>query len=183
MWSTLREEFPEGVDVKAKAGLKRNNKESGKSRRPSARPKLPEVFQDHIKAHQRDDSTPQKDVPILPRPPLHERNRVPTQPQRIRGASQPPLRPFQDVPLRGEVGEDGLALGEVGVEGLGGGGEKVVFGEGGVGARVVAIGGGLLLLLLGRVGGVGGRGRDPGGIGSVASALLHGGRGGRGGGY
>jgi hypothetical protein len=34
-----------------------------------------------------------------------------------------------------------LALGEVGVEGLGGGGEKVVFGEGGVGARVVAIGG------------------------------------------
>lgn len=116
-----------------------NNKVATKTRRKEDHTPSPEVSEDEVEAHQGDHPTPEKEVPVLARPPLDKRNRVPAQPQRVGRASQPPLGPFQDIPLGREVGEDGLTLGEVGVEGLRGRREKVVLGEGGVGPRVVAV--------------------------------------------
>ena len=67
---------------------------------------------------------------ILPRPPLHPPNRIPTDPQRIGNVVHAPLRPLEHIPLLTEIGQNGSPAIEKLVDLGVGVGEEGLFSEG-----------------------------------------------------
>ena len=78
------------------------------------------------KPHKHHHAHPENPL-ILPRPPLHHPDRIPTDPQCVRNAVQPFLCPLEDLSLLTKITEHRTPAVQILVERGVGGGEEVLF--------------------------------------------------------